>query len=127
MLSPVPSLKDTPAGVKTVSARVLDDGRVHYRVTEAALPTLRVVPNPRVERYVGVESLGWILPIDDTHFRIYVAGKVRSRGELGRKRREIAGAASELRRGGEARGVARARSAFLAGPVDLEPLRSTIQ
>jgi len=30
-------------------------------------------------------------------------------------------------RGAEARGVARARSAFLAGPVDLEPLRSTNQ
>ena len=70
---------------------MLDDGRVHYRVTEAALPTLRVVPNPRVERYVGVESLGWILPIDDTHFRIYVAGKVRSRGELGRKRSRMNG------------------------------------
>ena len=57
----------SPIGVKTISARVLDDGRVHYRVTEAALPTLRVVPNPRVERYTGVESLGWTLPIDDTH------------------------------------------------------------
>jgi phenylpropionate dioxygenase-like ring-hydroxylating dioxygenase large terminal subunit len=81
----------SPTGVKTISARVLEDGRVHYRVTEAALPTLRVVPNPRVERYVGVESLGWTLPIDDTHFRIYVAGKVRSKGELGAKRSRMNG------------------------------------
>ena len=81
----------TPTGVKTISARVLDDGRVHYRVTEAVLPTLRVVPNPRVDRYVGVESLGWILPIDDIHFRIYVAGKVKSEGELGRKRSRMNG------------------------------------
>src|SRR5262249_50573992 len=72
-------------------ARVLEDGRVHYRVTEAVLPTLRVVPNPRVERYAGVESLGWTLPIDDTHFRIYVAGKVRTRGELGSKRSRMNG------------------------------------
>ena len=36
----------SPMGVKTISARVLEDGRVHYRITEAALPTLRVVPNP---------------------------------------------------------------------------------
>jgi hypothetical protein len=70
---------------------MLEDGRVHYRVTEAALPTLRVVPNPRVERYVGVESLGWTLPIDDTHFRIYVAGKVRTKGELGAKRSRMNG------------------------------------
>jgi phenylpropionate dioxygenase-like ring-hydroxylating dioxygenase large terminal subunit len=81
----------SPTGVKTISARVLEDGRVHYRVTEAALPTLRVVPNPRVERYVGVESLGWTLPIDDTHFRIYVAGKVRAKGELGAKRSRMNG------------------------------------
>ena len=31
----------SPTGVKTISARVLDDGRVHYRVTEAALPDAR--------------------------------------------------------------------------------------
>src|SRR5262249_554965 len=63
----------------------------HCRVPEAVLPTLRVVPNPRVERYVGVESLGWTLPIDDTHFRIYVAGRVRSEGELGAKRSRMNG------------------------------------
>jgi hypothetical protein len=49
------------------------------------------VPNPRVERYTGIESLGWTLPIDDTHFRIYVAGKVRSKGELGAKRSRMNG------------------------------------
>ena len=38
-----------------------------------------------------MESLGWILPIDDSHFRIYVAGKVRSKGELGRKRSRMNG------------------------------------
>jgi phenylpropionate dioxygenase-like ring-hydroxylating dioxygenase large terminal subunit len=81
----------TPIGVKTISARALEDGRVHYRVTEAALPTLRVVPNPRVDRYTGVESLGWTLPIDDTHFRIYVASKVKTKGELGNKRSRMNG------------------------------------
>jgi nitrite reductase/ring-hydroxylating ferredoxin subunit len=80
-----------PAGVKTISVRELDDGQVHYRVTEVALPTLRVVPNPRVERYTRVESLGWILPIDDTHFRIYVAGRVKAQGDLKRKRSRMNG------------------------------------
>ena len=81
----------TPHGVKTISARVLDDGRVHYRVTEAALPTLRVIPNPRVAQYARVESLGWMLPIDDTHFRIYVAGRVKEKGDLGRMRSRLNG------------------------------------
>jgi phenylpropionate dioxygenase-like ring-hydroxylating dioxygenase large terminal subunit len=81
----------SPIGVKTISGRVLDHGEVHYRVTEAVLPTLRVVPNPRVDRYTRVESLGWTLPIDDTHFRIYVAGRVRAKGDLGRKRSRMNG------------------------------------
>ena len=34
---------------------------------------------------------GWTLPIDDTHFRIYVAGKVRTKGELGAKRSRMNG------------------------------------
>jgi hypothetical protein len=46
------------------------------------VPTLRVVPNPRVAQYGMVESIGWTLPIDDTHYRIYVAGRVREKGEL---------------------------------------------
>ena len=37
------------------------------------MPTLRVVPNPRAgvagaSLFGRVESIGWTLPIDDTHF-----------------------------------------------------------
>ena len=35
--------------------------------SEAVFPTLRVVPNPRVAQFGRVESIGWTLPIDDTH------------------------------------------------------------
>ena len=31
----------------------------------------------------SVESIGWVLPIDDTHFRIYVAGRVTREGRAG--------------------------------------------
>jgi hypothetical protein len=61
-------------------------GKVFYRVTEAALPTLRVVPNPRVAQFARVEAIGWTLPIDDTSFRIYVAGRVKTSGDIGRMR-----------------------------------------
>ena len=50
------------------------------RTTEVALPTLRVVPNPYVGSYGRVESIGWTLPVDDTHYRIYTAGRVREKG-----------------------------------------------
>ena len=69
-------------GVKVTSIRPAPDGKRFRRVTEAVVPTLRVVPNPRVAQYGMVESIGWTLPIDDTHYRIYVAGRVREKGEL---------------------------------------------
>jgi phenylpropionate dioxygenase-like ring-hydroxylating dioxygenase large terminal subunit len=81
----------TARGVKVESWRKLENGKTHHRVTEAVFPTLRVVPNPRVAKYTRVESIGWTLPIDDTHFRIYVAGRVTEPGELGRFRSTMNG------------------------------------
>jgi len=70
----------TPLGVKAFSTRTLDGGKIMQRTTEVALPTLRVVPNPYVGSFGMVESIGWTLPIDDTHYRIYTAGRVREKG-----------------------------------------------
>jgi hypothetical protein len=72
----------TDRGVKAVSDRRLPDGRVLHRISEAVLPTLRVIPNPRVAQYARVETIGWVLPLDDTSFRIYTAGRVRTSGEI---------------------------------------------
>ena len=82
--------ESTPTSVKVRSTRPADDGKTFYRVTEAALPTLRVVPNPRVAQFARVESIGWTLPIDDTSFRIYVAGRVKQPGDIGRMRSKFA-------------------------------------
>ena len=90
---PQVAFEDTSRGVRTVQLRTLPDGRRFRRVTEAALPTLRVVPSPRVGRFGRVETIGWVLPIDDTHFRIYVAGRVREAGEIGRMRSTMNGKA----------------------------------
>ena len=73
-------------GVKTISVRELPDGKRFRRISQAAIPTLRVIPSPRVGKYGRVESLGWILPIDDHHFRIYVVGRVSAPGELAQMR-----------------------------------------
>jgi len=90
-LVPKVSFETTARGVKVTTLRTLEDGRVHRRVTEAVCPTLRVVPNPRVARYGKVESIGWVLPIDDTHYRIYVAGRVIEKSELSRYRSRMKG------------------------------------
>jgi nitrite reductase/ring-hydroxylating ferredoxin subunit len=76
----------TDISVRTLSLRKLPDGRTFRRISEAGIPTLRVVPSPRVGRFGSVESLGWVLPIDDHSFRIYVVGRVREAGELHKMR-----------------------------------------
>ena len=81
----------TPLGVRARSRRTLPDGSTMHGASEVVMPTLRVVPNPRAgvggaRLYGRVESIGWTLPIDDTHFRIYAAGRVRKKGELRRMR-----------------------------------------
>jgi len=81
----------TDTAVTVRSQRPAEDGCVFHRVTEAVLPTLRVVPNPRVAQFARVESIGWVLPIDDTSFRIYVAGRVRQKGDIGRMRSKFGG------------------------------------
>jgi phenylpropionate dioxygenase-like ring-hydroxylating dioxygenase large terminal subunit len=88
MMASMPEVRfETSArGVTVRSVRRQDDGKVFYRVTEAVFPTLRVVPNPRVAQFARVESIGWVLPIDDTSFRIYVAGRVKQKGDIGRMR-----------------------------------------
>lgn len=78
-------------GVRTTSIRKLPDGKTFRRVSQAAIPTLRVVPSPRVGRYGRVESLGWILPIDDHHFRIFVVGGASEPGQLSSMRTRMNG------------------------------------
>ncbi|CAM9680854.1 unnamed protein product [Phaeothamnion confervicola] len=81
----------TSIGVKVTSTRRMEDGKTFLRVTEATVPTLRVVPNPRVAKYGMVESIGWVLPMDDTTFRIYTAGRVTEPGELSKVRSRFNG------------------------------------
>ena len=78
-------------GIRSTQLRRLPDGRTHRRVTEAMVPTLRVVASPRVEEYGPCHLIGWVLPIDDTRFRIYSAGRVREPGALTRIRSRMNG------------------------------------
>jgi len=88
---PQVSFETSPRGVLVRSTRRQEDGKVFARVTEAGLPTLRVVPNPRVAEFARVELIGWVLPIDDTSFRIYVAGRVKQQGDIDRMRSKFEG------------------------------------
>jgi phenylpropionate dioxygenase-like ring-hydroxylating dioxygenase large terminal subunit len=72
----------SPLGVRVVSQRSLPTGQTFRRVTEVCMPTLRVVPNPYVGKLGRVETIGWTIPIDDTHYRIYTAGRVTQKGVM---------------------------------------------
>jgi nitrite reductase/ring-hydroxylating ferredoxin subunit len=90
-LMPVVSWEMTGRGIRSVQIRKVEGGKTFRRVTEAVLPTLRVVPSPRVGHFGRVESIGWVLPIDDASFRIYVAGRVTEAGQLGKMRSKFNG------------------------------------
>ncbi len=72
----------TPRGVQSIQLRDLGDGRTHRRITEVVLPTVRAVASPRAEEEGRCSLLGWVLPVDDTTFRIYTAGRVKTPGAL---------------------------------------------
>lgn len=90
-LMPEVEFESFELGIRSTQRRRLADGSTHRRITEAMVPTLRVVANPRVEEYGPCHLIGWVLPIDDTHFRIYSAGRVRERGALARVRSSMNG------------------------------------
>jgi len=90
-LMPTVRWEATDRGIRSVQIRRVEGGKTFRRITEAVLPTLRVVPSPRVGQYGRVESIGWVLPIDDTSFRIYVAGRVTAAGQLGAMRSKFNG------------------------------------
>jgi len=72
---------DQECGVRLTSYRDLGDGKRLRRVSETVSPTLRIVPSPRLDPG-RCSILGWVLPIDNTHFRVYSAGRVQHEGDL---------------------------------------------
>lgn len=92
-MAPLPEVEftTTARGVMSVQRRPTDEGRSFRRQTEAVLPTLRVVPSPRVGAFQKAEAIGWVLPLDDTHFRIYVVGRVKDSGALSKMRSTFGG------------------------------------
>lgn len=81
-IMPTVKFTRTEHGIRTVSTRELPNGNLHHRVTEAIIPTVRAVANPRAESVGRCSLIGWVLPIDDGSYRIYSAGRVRVHGEL---------------------------------------------
>ncbi|WP_367194539.1 Rieske 2Fe-2S domain-containing protein [Amorphus sp. 3PC139-8] len=78
-------------GVRVTSYRNLGEGKRLRRVTEAMIPTLRVVPSPRLDPAGPCTLIGWVLPMDDTTFRIYTVGRTKQKGDLQKIRSRMNG------------------------------------
>jgi nitrite reductase/ring-hydroxylating ferredoxin subunit len=62
-------------GMRYSAYRKLDDGREMDRVTQVLFPHVRIVPDVRL--LAGpARRIGWVVPVDDTHYRLFHAARV---------------------------------------------------
>lgn len=65
----------TERGMRSIQERRLEGGAVYRRITEVLLPNVRIVPSVAPgapgEGFQRANIVGWHLPIDDTHTRLY--------------------------------------------------------
>ena len=73
-LIPVVSYEYTPTGVRSIQHRDLGDGRELRRVTEVMFPNVRVVASPKLASG-QTNMIGWVVPQDDTSFRIFTIAR----------------------------------------------------
>ena len=73
------TFQETPTGVATSRTWTLPDGRNLHTVTETILPGVRGVSNPFGDPG-PTDSLGFVVPVDDTHFRIFTVLRGTDRG-----------------------------------------------
>jgi hypothetical protein len=61
--------------MRYIAYRELDDGRKMDRITQALFPHARIVPDIRMKEGPA-NGVGWVVPVDDTHFRLFHARRV---------------------------------------------------
>lgn len=67
---PTVEFEYTPTGVRSTQIRIIDEERALRRKTEVMFPNIRVVPSPKLTPG-QTNIIGWVVPSDDTHFKIF--------------------------------------------------------
>jgi nitrite reductase/ring-hydroxylating ferredoxin subunit len=67
---PVGEWEYVARGVRFTGIRELDGGRTLRRITEVMFPNLRVVASP-ILKPGKIDHIGFTVPVDDTHYRIF--------------------------------------------------------
>ena len=68
------SWEATGRGMRSIQDRDLEGGGIFRRITEVLIPNVRIVPSvgaTSASESERARHVGWILPIDDTHTRMY--------------------------------------------------------
>ncbi len=65
----------TELGMRYIAHRKIEEGREMDRVTLALFPHVRIVPDVRLIEGTA-QRIGWVVPVDDTHFRLFHAARV---------------------------------------------------
>lgn len=60
-------------GIQFSTEAKLPDGRTLQRVSQLLLPTVRIVPDPFLS---DLKRVAWILPVDDTHYKMMVSARL---------------------------------------------------
>lgn len=69
-------------GIRSEQWRDLGDGRKLKRVTECLLPNIRVVASPKLAMGRS-EGIGFVLPVDSTHYLVYNVARAAPGTDLG--------------------------------------------
>ena len=77
----------TPDGVRSVQYRDLGDGRAHLRMSQSIIPNMHTITPLNDDS--GFGGLGWTVPIDDSHFRTFTIGKMRTDADPMKMMREL--------------------------------------
>jgi len=72
-------------GVRSEQWRDMGEGRRVKRITECLLPNIRVVASPRLV-WGPSEGLGFVVPIDSTHYLVYNVARAKPGTDLGAMR-----------------------------------------
>ena len=67
--------ENVEAGMRYSAYRKLDDGREMDRLTYVLYPHERIVPDVRLTPG-PTKGMAWVLPVDDTHYRLFHAARV---------------------------------------------------
>ena len=73
-LMPEVTYEYTTRGVRSIQLRRLGDGRTLRRITEVMFPNVRVVASPKLSSG-RTNMIGWVVPQDDTSFKIFTVAR----------------------------------------------------